>query len=81
MKITVTVDCTPEEARAFMGLPNLEKIQAAVLEDMQKRISAGIPAAEMQDLFKLWMPTTTPKAWSDLQSMFWPNKTEPSDKS
>ncbi|MDA5192386.1 DUF6489 family protein [Govanella unica] len=79
MKITMTVDCTPEEARAFFGFPNLEKIQAAVLEDMQKRVSAGIPAAEMQELFKLWMPASS-KGWQDLQSMFWPGKTDKPDK-
>lgn len=70
MKITMTVDCTPEEARSFFGLPNLEKIQDAVLEEMRKRVSAGLSAEDMQALFKLWMPGGG-KNWQDLQTMFW----------
>jgi hypothetical protein len=27
MKITVDIDCTPGEARQFMGLPDLEPLQ------------------------------------------------------
>ncbi len=29
MKITVDIDCTPEEARAFFGLPNVQPMQDA----------------------------------------------------
>ena len=31
MKITVNVDCTPLEARQFMGLPNVEPMQKAAI--------------------------------------------------
>ena len=31
MKITVNVDCTPEEARSFLGLPDVQPLQAAVM--------------------------------------------------
>lgn len=70
MKITMTVDCTPEEARTFFGFPNLEKLQDTVLEEMRKRMSAGLAAEDMQALFKLWMPASG-KSWQDLQGMFW----------
>jgi len=36
MKVHVEIDCTPEEARAFMGLPDLTKAQAAYSEGMEK---------------------------------------------
>ena len=39
MKVTVNVDCTPEEARAFLGLPNVEPLNAALVNQMQARIS------------------------------------------
>ena len=34
MKMTVEVDCTPEEARRFMGLPDVEQANAAYVEAM-----------------------------------------------
>ena len=36
MKVHVEIDCTPEEARAFMGLPDLSRAQAAYSEGMEK---------------------------------------------
>ena len=38
MKVTVNIDCTPEEARAFMGLPDVQPMQKAMLAEMEKRI-------------------------------------------
>ena len=31
LKITIDIDCTPDEARQFMGLPDVKPLQAAVL--------------------------------------------------
>ena len=45
MKITVNVDCTPEEARAFFGLPELKPLQDQIIQQMQERMASGIPAA------------------------------------
>jgi hypothetical protein len=45
MKVHIDIDCTPEEARTFFGLPDLQPMQEAVtwlpagianLEQMQK---------------------------------------------
>jgi len=36
MKITINVDVTPEEARSFLGLPNVEKLQEQWLENAQE---------------------------------------------
>ncbi len=30
MKVTIEIDCTPIEARQFMGLPDVQPMQAAV---------------------------------------------------
>ena len=50
MKINVNVDCTPLEARQFMGLPDVEPMQKAAMAEIEKRMmvelerfSAGIP--------------------------------------
>ena len=40
MKVTVNVDCTPEEARTFLGLPDVQPMQKAMLAEMEKRMMA-----------------------------------------
>jgi hypothetical protein len=42
MKINVDIDCTPQEARNFLGLPDLTPIHDAYLDQMKKAISEGI---------------------------------------
>lgn len=34
MKVNVEIDCTPEEARRFMGLPDVEKANAVYVDAM-----------------------------------------------
>ena len=42
MKITVNVDCTPLEARQFMGLPDVEPMQKAAMAEIEKRMMAEL---------------------------------------
>ena len=41
MKVTIDVDCTPEEARAFLGLPAVAPLQEAMMQELQKRMLDG----------------------------------------
>ena len=36
--INIEIECTPAEARSFLGLPDVEPIQAAVMERLQERV-------------------------------------------
>lgn len=56
MKISIDIDCTPEEARTFFGLPDIEAFQKEMLE-MQKRMTEHMAAMNPEDLMKQWMPT------------------------
>ena len=58
MKVTVDVDCTPEEARRFLGLPDLSPVHAAYVERMQKAVGEGaLPGPEaLADMMKAWGP-------------------------
>jgi hypothetical protein len=56
MKITIDIDCTPQEARAFFGLPNVEPIQDAVLAKAQERLTEYLEARDPEALLKLWFP-------------------------
>ena len=50
MKIHVDVDCTPEEARRFLGLPDLAPVHQAYIERMTKAASAGADEALPRDV-------------------------------
>ena len=42
MKVNIEIECTAVEARQFFGLPNVEPMQAAVMQQLEKRILADI---------------------------------------
>ncbi len=70
MKITIDVDCTPEEARAFLGLPDVAPMQAAVMEELRERRSAGLEAMDPETLMKTWMPLGL-QGLEQAQKTFW----------
>lgn len=58
MKVTVEVDCTPEEARRFLGLPDVVPMQQAAMEKLQQRMESAVEATTAEALLKAWMPMT-----------------------
>jgi hypothetical protein len=58
MKVTVEFDCTPEEGRRFLGLPNVVPMQQAAQEKLQRRMESAVEAATPEALLKAWMPMT-----------------------
>jgi hypothetical protein len=56
MKVTVDVDCTPEEARRFLGLPDLTPVHAAYVDKMTKVVSEGVTPEAFSDLARSWGP-------------------------
>ena len=54
MKVNVEVDCTPAEARAFMGLPDVTPLNEAMVAEMQKRMQANVSAMQPEELMKTW---------------------------
>ena len=56
MKVTVDVDCTPEEARRFLGLPDLTPVHQAYVERMTKLVSDGSSAETFNEIMKSWGP-------------------------
>ncbi len=70
MKITIDVDCTPEEARAFLGLPDVAPMQRALMEEIGTRMSGGLEAMDSEALMKAWMPLGM-QGLEQVQKMFW----------
>ncbi len=56
MKVTVDVDCTPEEARRFLGLPDLTPVHAVYVDKMTKVVSEGVTPEAFSDLARSWGP-------------------------
>ena len=55
MKVTVEVDCTPIEARSFLGLPDVTALNDALVGEMQARMKANMAALQPEELMKNWM--------------------------
>ncbi|MEM7690378.1 MAG: DUF6489 family protein [Pseudomonadota bacterium] len=49
MKVTIEVDCTPEEARAFMGLPDVTEANSLYVESMTKAMQGATNPAQLQE--------------------------------
>ena len=56
MEVTVEFDCTPEEARRFMGLPDLKPVHQAYVERMQKAVGEGLTPEYFTEMMKNWAP-------------------------
>ena len=56
MKVHVEVDMTPEEARRFMGLPDVAPLQAKMVAEMERRMKAAMNTADPEAMMKAWMP-------------------------
>jgi hypothetical protein len=55
MKVTVEVDCTPQEARAALGLPDVTALNEQLMGEMQARMKANMAALAPDELLKNWM--------------------------
>ena len=55
MKVTIEIDCTPVEARQFMGLPDFEPMQKRALEDVEKRMQESLERYTPESLLKAWL--------------------------
>ena len=55
MKISVDVDCTPEEARRFLGFPDLTPVHKAYVEKMKAAVGDGGPEM-FAEMLKNWGP-------------------------
>jgi len=68
MKVSIDIDCTPEEARAFLGLPNVEALNKAIMDQVQIRMMDQMKSMSPDEIMKAWMPSGA--AWETFQKMF-----------
>ncbi len=56
MKVNVEVDCTPEEARRFLGLPDVTRANEAYVDAVLKAMQGGGSVEQMQAVIKQMTP-------------------------
>ncbi|MFL6819753.1 MAG: DUF6489 family protein [Bradyrhizobium sp.] len=69
MKVNVEIDCTPEEARQFFGLPDVQPMQNAVMDRLQHQMISNIEKVSPEALMQSWF-TFNPKIAEQFQDMF-----------
>jgi hypothetical protein len=80
MKVNIEMEMTPEEARAFMGLPDVAPMQKKMLEEMQSRMKVAFDANDPEGMMRAWMPVSYgmgggADAWQKFQKAMWDNAT------
>ena len=70
MKITINIDCTPAEARQYMGLPDVAPMQEAMLNKFQERMMANVTSLQPAEMIKAWIPMGLDN-WLEVQKAFW----------
>lgn len=56
MKFNIEIDCTPEEARRLVGLPDLEPLHEIYLSRVKELMAKGITPDMVQTMVKSWVP-------------------------
>ena len=56
MKISLDIDCTPEELRGFFGLPEIKPMQDQMMKEIAERLRANIKALDPETMLKTWLP-------------------------
>jgi hypothetical protein len=70
MKFNFDIECTPEEARRFLGLPDVLPMQERMMKELEARMAENIRSLDPETLAKTWFPATM-QNWQDMQKMFW----------
>jgi len=69
MKISLDLDCTPEELREFFGLPDVKPMQEQLLKEVEARMRANLQALDPETMLKTWLPAGL-KGFEQLQEIF-----------
>ncbi len=54
MKISVDIDCSPQELRQFFGLPDVDFLQKEFISQMKIHMEKGLSPDDMDKMVKNW---------------------------
>ena len=70
MRFTINIDCTPQEARAFFGMPDVQPLNEMVVAEMTRRAKDQMDTlADPERLVAQWMEMSG-KGIDALQGLF-----------
>jgi hypothetical protein len=55
VKVRLEVDCSPQEARTFLGLPDVTGLNDHLVQEMKGRIDANMALMAPEEMMKSWM--------------------------
>lgn len=55
MKMTINVECTPEEARRFVGLPDVTPLNEMLVSEMTNRAQENMKLMSPDAMMRSWM--------------------------
>jgi hypothetical protein len=70
MKIKIEIDLTPIEARKFFGLPDVEPLQEAMMEQLQEQMSKSLQMMDPEAMLRSWLPLGA-QGIENFQRMMW----------
>lgn len=70
MKIKIDIDCTPIEARAFLGLPDFTPVQQAMVARLGEMAEQSLDPAQAQAMMQNWMGAGLAN-FENMQRQFW----------
>ena len=70
MKFKFDIECTPEEARQFIGMPDVSGLQGRMMAEVETRMQENLRNLDPETFVKTWLPVTV-QGWGDMQKMFW----------
>ena len=70
MKITMDIECTPEEARRFLGLPDVTGLHEEMMEGLGAKMRESLDATDPEALLKTWM-SGMGGGFEEMQKQFW----------
>lgn len=56
MNISMNIDCTPEEARRLMGLPDMSPIHDVYLDKLKQTMTEGVTPDMLETMVRTWAP-------------------------
>ena len=79
MKIKIDIDCTPDEMRDFLGLPDVKALQQEMLSGLQAQMTEAMTSGDPDALSQAWGALGM-KNMESMQQAFWTAMTGSADQ-
>jgi Family of unknown function (DUF6489) len=73
MKVNINIECSPEEARTFFGLPDMTALHEDYAHKMRELMAEKLSGAELDKMMSQWanMDAGMDLGWQKWQKLMW----------